>query len=449
MCVFAEVVVSSTVFSAFISAMMAANLNMVYGRKKSILFSAAVFTLGSVMLTISWSYHSLILGRIVIGIGIGVASMTTPIYISEIALPQMRGTLVTVNGFLITVGQFTAGMVDGVFDELWPKSGWRAMLGLAAVPSVIMFYGFWNFPESPRWLAMQGRKEEAIKVLESLRATDEEAADELLEITGHMRPALLPPPIPLQENDENGETEQVQLGTKTEENESSSKDADGPPVELVAHDPLRVQDPSDQTTTVDYGAVVEGDEDGEVIMPINESFFQRFASMMADAPTRRALVLGCGLMAVQQFSGINTVMYYAGKFLYWGLEFFHASLCGITSPFFLTMTCHTYCARTITILARSFNLQSCTIWRNIICMVKWFHGSCTGRGGWCLRLTCGSCRSSDTGTDLSDSRDNQPSGSWPFVLLGTYIIRTSSPLLWSDVRLATSNRVERVYKVLL
>ena len=67
-------------------------------------------------------------------LGIGVASLTTPVYIAEMALPRMRGQLVTINALLVTFGQFTAGMVDGALDELLPDTGWRYMLGLAAVP---------------------------------------------------------------------------------------------------------------------------------------------------------------------------------------------------------------------------------------------------------------------------------------------------------------------------
>jgi SP family myo-inositol transporter-like MFS transporter 13 len=85
---------------------------------------------------IAWSYNSLVLGRIIVGGGIGLASLTTPMYIAEVASPSTRGTLVTVNGLLICFGQFSAGMIDGILDEIDPDNGWRIMLGLAAVPSI-------------------------------------------------------------------------------------------------------------------------------------------------------------------------------------------------------------------------------------------------------------------------------------------------------------------------
>jgi MFS family permease len=77
-----EVVVSSTVLSAFGSSLVGGNLNNAWGRRKCILFCASVFTVGSLFLMIAWDYYSLVLGRIIVGIAIGIASLTTPVYIA-------------------------------------------------------------------------------------------------------------------------------------------------------------------------------------------------------------------------------------------------------------------------------------------------------------------------------------------------------------------------------
>ena len=95
-----EMVVSITVLAAFFSSLLGERLNSQYGRRVAILFAASVFSLGAFILLIAWSYSTLLLGRVVVGIGIGVASLTTPIYISEVAVPRMRGKLVTVNAFM-------------------------------------------------------------------------------------------------------------------------------------------------------------------------------------------------------------------------------------------------------------------------------------------------------------------------------------------------------------
>lgn len=102
-----EVVVSSTVLAALVASLAGGSLNDKLGRRKCCLIASVVFSFGSAVLLICWDYPSLVFGRIIVGLGIGIASLTTPIYISEMALPRMRGQLVTVNALLVTVGQFT------------------------------------------------------------------------------------------------------------------------------------------------------------------------------------------------------------------------------------------------------------------------------------------------------------------------------------------------------
>ena len=233
-----EAVVSSTVFSAFVASLVGGSMNRMLGRRVCILIAAAVFTVGSFILAASWNYPVLVVGRIVVGVGIGIASLTTPIYIAELAMPSIRGQLVTVNILLVTFGQFFAGMIDGIFVTIMPVNGWRFMLGLASVPSIIMFVGFLTLPESPRWLATKGRNEEAFDVLKTVRNSDREAEDERNDIVGSVTP------------EETGSTD---------------------------------------------------DDDGQ-------SFLSQVSEMLSNRPTRRALVLGCGIMLLQQLSGINTVM---------------------------------------------------------------------------------------------------------------------------------------------
>ena len=172
-----------------------------------------------------------------------------------------------------TFGQFFAGMVDGVLIEILPESGWRVMLGLAALPALVMFYGFLSLPESPRWLVQKGRISEAEKVLQSLRESNDEAASELAEILQTVDPV------------------------HCREERDSSHDAD--PNE---------GDDADGETSLEYGTAPGS------LTPVapthhrdsDNNVWYRFGQMMADRPTRRALALGCGLMVVQQCSGINT-----------------------------------------------------------------------------------------------------------------------------------------------
>ena len=228
-------------------------------------------------------YQTLVAGRIVVGLGIGIASLTTPIYIAEAAAPEMRGRLVTVNTLMVTVGQFFAGMVDGFFDYALPETGWRFMLGMGALPSTVMFVGFLGLPESPRWLARKGRIEEAEAVLSDLRATHEEACSELREILDSS-PSSTSGGYRNDQDDNDGEkSERVVLvaGAVPSQGYGSSDDSNN-------EHPL--QKPTIQRSSGGIGPWIE---------------------MLSDPPTLRALLVGCGLMAVQQFSGINTVMYYA------------------------------------------------------------------------------------------------------------------------------------------
>jgi SP family myo-inositol transporter-like MFS transporter 13 len=179
-----EIVVTSTVVMCAVSSLAAGPLNMRFGRRSVILAAALIFTFGALVMGVSPNYEFLVLGRLIIGIGIGFASLTTPIYIAEVAPSNLRGRLVTVNTLCIASGQFIAGMVDGLLAN--DPTGWRWMLGIAAVPSVMMGMGFLGLPESPRWLVMKGRRDKAMKVLKTVRETDKEAQEEVEEIVTSM-----------------------------------------------------------------------------------------------------------------------------------------------------------------------------------------------------------------------------------------------------------------------
>jgi SP family myo-inositol transporter-like MFS transporter 13 len=100
----------------------------------------------------------LLVGRFIVGAGIGLASMSVPMYISEASPPHFRGLLVTCYNLIITFGQFVASCICGAFSN-YGNDGWKWMLGLAAVPATIQFFGFIFMPESPRWLVSKGKIE--------------------------------------------------------------------------------------------------------------------------------------------------------------------------------------------------------------------------------------------------------------------------------------------------
>ncbi|KAH3816091.1 proton myo-inositol cotransporter-like [Dreissena polymorpha] len=175
-----EVIVSVTIGFAFLFALLGGWLNDRYGRKLTTVMASFVFTIGAGVLAGAYALWMLIVGRAILGMGIGLASMTVPVYIAECAPIHLRGRLVTLNNLFITGGQFVASVVDGAFSYD-KKHGWRYMLGLAAIPSIVQMIGFIFLPESPRWLVANGMSEKARTVLVNIRGTSD-IEDEMKEV---------------------------------------------------------------------------------------------------------------------------------------------------------------------------------------------------------------------------------------------------------------------------
>lgn len=156
-----------------------------YGRRSLILAAAVIFTVGAIVSAIAPDSAILIISRIVIGFGIGVASATAPVYISEIAPANIRGSLVTFFQLAVTIGILVAYLVGLAFSDV--NEGWRWMLGLGAVPALALFIGVLRLPQSPRWLIMEGRRDEAVAALKRVRPDGDEAIElELQEIKTSM-----------------------------------------------------------------------------------------------------------------------------------------------------------------------------------------------------------------------------------------------------------------------
>lgn len=167
-----ELVVSVTIASAAISAFIAGFLCDVLGRRPTLLISSIVFTVGAAIMGVSFYPQVLLIGRATVGVGIGMAAMAVPMYIAELAPSDSRGKLVVVNILFVTGGQFVATVVDGIFSYMRYDIGWRFMLGLGGVPSLLMFAGFLFMPETPRWLVFHGKSEKARSVLVKIRSRD-------------------------------------------------------------------------------------------------------------------------------------------------------------------------------------------------------------------------------------------------------------------------------------
>ncbi|KAH6825667.1 inositol transporter 4 [Perilla frutescens var. hirtella] len=166
-----ETIVSMAVAGAIVGAGFGGLLNDKYGRKKSILLADILFFIGALIMAGSIAPWMIILGRIFVGFGVGMASMTSPLYISEASPAKIRGALVSTNGLLITGGQFLAYLINLAFTNA--PGTWRWMLGVAAVPAILQFFLMLSLPESPRWLYRQGNVKEARAILEKIYPANE------------------------------------------------------------------------------------------------------------------------------------------------------------------------------------------------------------------------------------------------------------------------------------
>ncbi|XP_047308767.1 inositol transporter 4-like [Impatiens glandulifera] len=166
-----ETIVSMAVAGAIIGAAIGGWLNDKLGRKISILIADALFFVGAIVMALSVAPWMIIIGRIFVGLGVGMASMTSPLYISEASPARIRGALVSTNGLLITGGQFLSYLVNLAFTKT--PGTWRWMLGVAGVPALVQFVLMLSLPESPRWLYRQNKVDEARAILEKIYSPHE------------------------------------------------------------------------------------------------------------------------------------------------------------------------------------------------------------------------------------------------------------------------------------
>jgi sugar porter (SP) family MFS transporter len=198
-----QAVVASLLLGAVFGALAAGPLTDRFGRRRVMFCAAVLFALGALASAAAPSAAALVAARVVIGFGLGASSMAVPLYIAEMSPPEVRGRLVSMNQFLITVGILVS---YGVGYALAHAAAWRWMLGLAAVPAALMAAGLLTVPESPRWLLAKGREDDALDVLRQTRAEDEvdSEAQEIRQtieaesssryrdlLDGKLRPALL------------------------------------------------------------------------------------------------------------------------------------------------------------------------------------------------------------------------------------------------------------------
>lgn len=145
-----------------------------FGRRRTLIAAGIVFGVGAIASAASPGVAILLASRFVVGIAIGFASVVSPMYVSEVSPAGIRGSLVSLYQFAITIGILAAFVVDYVFAG---GGEWRMMLGLAVIPSIALIAGMLPLPESPRFLYKSGRVEAAREELQRIYGDGDETRD--------------------------------------------------------------------------------------------------------------------------------------------------------------------------------------------------------------------------------------------------------------------------------
>lgn len=169
------IVVAIALLGAALGAAAAGYLSDRIGRRRVILGAGLLFVAGAVISAAANDLITLLVGRLFVGLAIGVASMLAPLYLAEISPAEDRGAIVSLNQLCITGGILVSYLVG--FALAAAPGGWRWMLALGALPGIILAAGMLVLPESPRWLAGHGRLQDAENVLRRLRGTVDVAGE--------------------------------------------------------------------------------------------------------------------------------------------------------------------------------------------------------------------------------------------------------------------------------
>jgi sugar porter (SP) family MFS transporter len=165
-------ITSSMLLGAFVGCIPASLIADAFSRRVAITVGAVIFLVGGVLQTAATNKEMMMAGRFFAGVAIGQLSLLAPLYQSEISHPSIRGRLTTLQQLFLGLGAFVAGWVGWGMTKyrLGTPEQWRVPLGLQMVPALPLLFVSLVLPESPRWLVIRGREEEALRVLARLHA---------------------------------------------------------------------------------------------------------------------------------------------------------------------------------------------------------------------------------------------------------------------------------------
>lgn len=188
--------VGCALVGSIVGVLFAGILSDKFGRKLTMIISASLFSVSALGCAVCADFTQLVLYRIIGGVGVGVVSIVSPLYISEVAVAQYRGRLVSLYQLAVTIGFLGAylvnyqlltwsesGVLSGapLLDKIFISEVWRSMLGMETIPALMFFIIIFFIPESPRWLIVKGQENRAMNILERIYGSATEAAGQLDE----------------------------------------------------------------------------------------------------------------------------------------------------------------------------------------------------------------------------------------------------------------------------
>lgn len=171
---------SSLYLAALIASFFASTITRTFGRKFSMLFGGFIFLIGAILNGVAMNVTMLIIGRLLLGVGVGFANQSVPVYLSEMAPTKMRGALNIGFQMAITIGILAANLINYGTAKIEGDWGWRISLALAAVPAIMITVGSLFLPDTPNSILERGHHEKAKEMLKKIRGTnnvDEEFQD--------------------------------------------------------------------------------------------------------------------------------------------------------------------------------------------------------------------------------------------------------------------------------